>query len=185
MNPTLAIVIVVALGLVAVAAIVFGIVLLVRSLRQTGTRRTVISLIGRKEAILVSYKALWNVVQRLAEASDEELALFNEDPADEERRAFEEVASRMRITDDELKSTEVPRPLETVAMTMEDAARLIFEAASSVDGAGESDALTAAGEIDFQTIADAIGRMETELHEAAERYHVDDSSVMYGGGLYI
>ena len=184
MNAAIAITIVVVLSLVAVGAIVFGVVLLIRSLKASGTRRTVVTFIGRKEAILASYKALWNVVQRLAQASDEELSRFNEDPADEERRTFEEVASRMRIVEDELKSTEVPPGLETAAMTMEDAARLIFEAAGSVDGAGESDALTAAGEIDFQVIADAVARMETELHDTAARYHVDESS-LYGGGLYI
>ena len=184
MNGPIAIAVVAILAIVAVAAIVFGVVLLVRSVRVLGTRKTVVTLIGRKEAILAGYRALYNVVQRLAQSSDEELTHFNDDPNDEERRAFEEVASQMRILEDELKSTEVSRSLETVAMSMEDAARLIFEAAGSVDGAGETDALTAAGEIDFGVIAAAIERMESELREAADRNHVDERSV-YGGGLYI
>jgi hypothetical protein len=182
MNPGL--IIVGAVALLALAALVFGVFLLVRSLRARGTRRTIVALIGRKESILAAHRALWGVVERLAGADDRELYAFSTDPDSEERQSFVEIASQMRITEDELKNTEVARSLESVVMSMEDAARLIFEAARTVDGAGESDPLVAAGEIDFAAIAEAIACMESILHEAAERNHVDDRSV-YGGGLYI
>jgi len=181
---SVALIVIIAIVLVAVAALVFGSVMLFRSLRGAGTRRTIESLIGRKEAIVVSYRALWGVVERLSAASDEELDRFSSDPDDEERRIFQEIASQMRIMEDELKNTDVPRSLERVIITMEDTSRLIFEAAGSVDGAGETDALTAAGEIDFGAMAQAVERMESAVHETAQRHHVDESSV-YGGGLYI
>ena len=173
-------------ALLAVVALVFGLVLLVRSLRARGARHTIVGLIGRKEAIVAAHRALWNVVERLSAADDDELYRFSTDPDDEERRAFGEISSQMRITEDELKNTDVARSLEGVVMSMEDAARLIFEAAGAVDvdGEGEADPLTAASEIDFAAIGEAVERMETAVHEAAERNHVDDRSV-YGGGLYI
>ena len=178
------IIIVALVACVALVALVFGAVLLFLSLRARGVRRAVVALIGRKEAIVAACRAMRNLVERLAGATDEELHCFSSDPLDADRRAFGEVASQMRIAEDELKSTDVARSLESVVISMEDAARLIFEAAGSVDRAGESDALSAASEIDFAAITDAVARMESTLHEAAERSHVDDRSV-YGGGLHI
>ena len=180
----LGIIVVTAVAVLALAALAFGVVLLYRSLSARGTRHAIVGLIGRKEAIMSAHRALWNAVERLAEADDAALYRFSTDPEDEERLAFAEIASQMRITEDELKNTDVSRSLEGVVMTMEDAARLIFEAAGTVDGAGESDALVAASEIDFARIAAAVARMEESLHEAADRNRVDDRSV-YGGGLYI
>ena len=177
-------IVVIAVVVLALAALAFGGFLLFRTLGAGRRKRAVVALIGRKEAIVASYRALWNIVERLAGATDEDLHRFSSDPRDEERRAFDEVASQMHIMEDQLKNTDVSRSLEGVVMTMEDAARLIFEAASTVNGGGESEPLVAASEIDFAIISDAVARMESELHQAAERNHVDDRSV-YGGGLYI
>jgi len=182
MDPGLVAVIIIAV--VAVAAIAFGVVLLFRTLRGDSVRKSIVSLIGRKEAIRSAYDALYGAVERLANSDDAELARFNEDPEDEERKTFREVEAQMLIAEDELKNTDVPRSLEGITVMMEDTVRLVHEAAGSVDGAGETEPLAAAGEIDFSYIGSAVEHMEKELQETAERNHVEDRSV-YGGGLYI
>ena len=182
MNAPLVIIVVVAT--LAVVAVLFGAVLLSRSLQARGSTRAVVALVSRKEAILASYRALTGILDRLAIATDAQLDRFSVDPRDDERSALSEIASQMRITEDELKNTEVARSLERVVISMEDAARLIYESAGAVGGAGDTDPLSAASEIDLAAIAAAVGRMESALHEAAQHVHVDDHSI-YGGGLYI
>ena len=128
--------------------------------------------------------ALRRLAEHLAECTDRELERFASQPECEDRRAFGDVAMRMKIVHDELAATEVPHALEEITLDMEDVATSIGEAASAAEGREDGDALGGVARLDLVGITEQVRVMEDKLHALAVAHHVDDSSV-YGGGLYI
>jgi hypothetical protein len=94
-------------AVVAIAAIVVVSVVLWR--RQV--RRLLISLTGRRAAVLAAYRALESVFTSLAEADSEELTAFAMDASSMHRKALEELHSRMRMQSEELAELALPKKL--------------------------------------------------------------------------
>jgi hypothetical protein len=160
-------------------------VLLGRLLYVRQVRRSLLRLIGTREAIRAAARGLQQVLEHLLAAEDEALEVFAADATSEDRRALEELSARMRISADELKLLALPKRLWPVAEEMESAARAIADQAGAVGEAHGPDAvldrLTAIRPHDINAkMAEADERLELLL----DAFKVHDPAV-YGGGLYI
>lgn len=169
------------IAVLLIAGIVVGSILLWR--RQV--RRSLIGLIGRREAILAAYRALETVFTSLADGTAEELADFASDPSSVHRKALEELHSRMSMLSEELATLPLPKKLWAAAdMLASGAARIATEVAKVGSAEGPEDVLRALGEIDVAGIRSALAPMNAEIERLLAENKVVDPAV-YGGGMYI
>ncbi len=152
---------------------------------RTYVSRTMLRLVGRSEAIFAAADALIDTVERLSEASDEEIELFADDPESIERRALAEVRSRANILATELDHMPLPRKLVATAEALADAAYLVCRQADIVedDDTGLK-ALEALGSIDLGSVRAYTQKARSVMRQACDECGVDDTAV-YGGGLYL
>jgi hypothetical protein len=168
-------------AVVAIAAIVVVSVVLWR--RQV--RRLLISLTGRRAAVLAAYRALESVFTSLAEADSEELTAFAMDASSMHRKALEELHSRMRMQSEELAELALPKKLWEAADLLSAAAgSLAVETGRVGEASGPEGVLEALGRIDVAGITKAITPAEEEIDRLLAAHGVEDPAV-YGGGLYI
>ncbi len=173
--------IVVTVAVILIAGIVVGAVLLWR--RQI--RRSLIGLIGRREAILAAYRALETVFTSLADGSEQELSEFASDPESVHRKALEELHARMSLLSEELATLPLPKRLWPAAdLLAAGAARIGTEVAKVGSAEGPEAVLRSLGGIDVAGIRAALGPMNTEIDRLLTVNKVVDPAV-YGGGLYI
>jgi hypothetical protein len=169
-----------ALVAIGVAAAFLG-----RFLYLRQVRRSLVRLLGRLEAILASAKGLELVLEHLLSADDETLSTFAGDPTSEDRRALEDVATRMRIMGDDLHSMALPKRLWPSAEAMEAAARVVAQQAGGVGDAETPEAVLAAlAAVRIADINRAIDVSNEALEPLLLAFDVRDPAV-YGGGLYI
>lgn len=174
-----------ALALLGIIAVGVGSAFLGRVLYLQQVRRSLVKLLGRREAIVAAAKGLSLVIEHLLSGEDDALADFAFDQANDDRRAVMDVASRMRITYDDLRSMPLPKRLWPVAEEMEGAARLMSEQAGEVGKAqSPEEALDGLSAIRMQEIREHIALVNERLEPLLEAFRVDDPAV-YGGGLYI
>jgi hypothetical protein len=178
------IIIIVAVGCVLAIAAAFAAAYLYRVSRERRLRRGIAMLIMRQEAILAGSSSLLRLATHLAECTDRELSRFAAEPEGEDRRAFGDVAMRMRIVHDELASSEVPSTLEEITLDMEDIATAILDAALAAEAREGGDALEGVADMDLRGITERTSEMQDKLHHLAVEHKVEEGSV-YGGGLYI
>lgn len=172
--------ILVAAVIVAVAVAFLGRLLYVRQ-----AKRSLVRLIGVREAVRAAADGLQRVLQHLLEADDEALEVFAADPLSEDRRALEELAARMGIVADELKSLPLPKRLWGVAEQIEQAAHEIATQAGGVGDSASPDAvLDALARIRMADIRAELAAADDRLQPLLEAFKVSDAAV-YGGGLYI
>lgn len=172
------------LALLGVIAVGVAAVFLGRWLYRQQARASLVKVLSRREAIAAAGRALYGVLQRLT-TEDEVLERFASDPTSEDRKALEDIASRMRLTADELRTLALPKILWPVAEEMERVARLVAEQSGGVGRTlSFDDALDALGAIRIQAIRDEMSLVNQRLEPLLEEFHVDDPAV-YGGGLYI
>jgi hypothetical protein len=168
-------------AVVAIAAIVVTSIVLWR--RQV--RRALLSLTGRRAAVVAAYRALEGVFTSLADADSEELTAFAVDSTSVHRRALEELHSRMRMQSEELAEMALPKRLWTAADLLSTAAgSLAVETGRVGEASGPEGVLDALGKIDVAGITDAITPAEEEIDRLLAEHKVPDDAV-YGGGLYI
>lgn len=157
----------------------------VRALWLRATRKALVALVSRREAILAARRSLEEAVRHLADSDDEGLDAFARDPDHEDRRTLTEVASRMHIAFEELDTKALPSALVPVAEGLADAAYVVYEEAGRVGEATDPlevfDSLAA---IDLGRVASVYDQAAARVKAACERYHLDETAV-YGGGLYI
>lgn len=170
-----------ALGVILIAgAVVGGIWLWKRQVRSS-----LISLVGRREAIRASYRALESVFASLAEENPEELIAFAEQPENVRRKALEDVKDRMTMEVGELETVALPKSAWHCADLLGAAARKLRDEVAVITCASTPDAvLEAVAAIDVGSIRSAIAEAGTELDRLLTESKVDDAAV-YGGGLYI
>ncbi len=159
----------------------------VRALWLSSVHRTLVSLVGRREGILASRRALEAVIFHLAEGDDTGLEEFALHPESEDRRALAEVAASMEIAVEELDTRALPGSLVPVAEGLADAAFVVYEEAARVGESAEPEevfeALTA---IDLARVSTVFDAADGRLKTACKRYHLDEDEIaVYGGGLYI
>jgi hypothetical protein len=182
MEQTILLIVGVGCALVIVAAFVGA--YLYRVSRERRIRRAIGLLTVRQEAILAGCSSLRRLAEHLSECTDRDMERFASQPECEDRRAFGDVAMRMRIVHDELAATEVPHALEDVTLDMEDIASAIGDAAAAAEAREGGDALEGVARLDLRGITERVSAMQEQLHALAEEHDVEDGSV-YGGGLYI
>lgn len=173
--------------IVAFAVVVVGVVaaLLGRLLYVRQVKRSLVSLLGKREGILAAARGLELVLEHLLAADDATLGEFASDPASEDRHALEDIAQRMRIAADDLHSVALPKRLWTPAERMERAARIIAAQAGGVGEAATPElALAGLATIRMDEISAAIDEANTSLEPLMQAFDVRDPAV-YGGGLYI
>jgi hypothetical protein len=178
--------------LLGIALIVAGVIivgalgtLLGRTMYVRQVRRSLVRLIGTREAARAAYRGVEQVLEHLLSADDEALEVFAADPASEDRRALEELSARMRITADELKVLALPKRLWPAAEALELAARELSSQAGAVGEASVPDAvLDRLADIRVQEIKTRLASADEALETMLETFKVNDPSV-YGGGLYI
>ena len=170
-----------AVGVLVVAGVVVGGMWLWR--RQV--RRSLVALVGHREAIRAAYRALESVFASLAEEPPEELIAFAEDPENVRRKALDELRSRMSMEVDELENVALPKSAWHSADLLMAAAACLRDQVASITGAASSEAvLDAVGGIDVGGIRSSIAEAGTELDRVLHASGVVDPAV-YGGGLYI
>lgn len=173
------------LALIAVVAIGVGAAFLGRYLYGRQVRRSLVRLLGRREAILAASKGLELVIEHLLADEEDALTIFAADAGSEDRRAVDDVASRMHILADDLHVMALPKRLWPIAEDMERAARLLVEQAGGVGKAETPDAaLDALGAIRMQAVREQVSVIDTHLEPLLDAFRVHDPAV-YGGGLYI
>jgi hypothetical protein len=170
-----------AVGVLLIAgAVVGGIALWKRQVR-----RSLVGLVGRREAIRAAYRALESVFASLAEESTEELIAFAERPDNVRRKALEELRERMALEAEELEDVALPKTAWHDADLLMAAAVLIRDQISTITGAPDPDAvLGAVANIDVAAMRAALAEAGIELDRLLRESDVEDSAV-YGGGLYI
>lgn len=148
-------------------------------------RRSVVRLVGARESIRCADEALESVLDHLASADDEVLTSFASDANHEDRRALHELASKMRITGEDLAGLALPRSAWAAATLLERAAFRISEEAGRVGEPSDPLAvLEALAAVDTGAVRQARKTADVELDALRERYGVEETAV-YGGGLYI
>ncbi len=159
----------------------------VRALWLRSVRRTLVSLVGRREGILASRRTLDAVIVHLAEGDDATLEEFALHPESEDRRALTEVAASMEIATEELDTRALPGSLVPVAEGLADAAFVVYEEAARVGESTESEEVfEALAAIDLARVLAVFDAADGRLRTACERYHLDEEEIaVYGGGLYI
>ncbi len=173
------------LALIGVVAVAVAAAFLGRFLYMRQVRRSLVRLLGRREAVVAAANGLDLVIEHLSMGDDEALAVFASDPGSDDRRALEDVASRMRILADDLRVMPLPKRLWPVAEGMERAARLLAEQAGRVGEATTPDsALDALAEIRVQEVREQVLAVNADLQPLLDAFRVHDPAV-YGGGLYI
>lgn len=173
--------IIAAIGVLLIAGIVIGAVLVWR--RQV--RRSLIGLVSDRETLRASYRALEATFSALEADTAEEMADFQTNPANVQRKALEELGSRMAIQTDELQNVALPKKFWHCADLLMAASAKLRDEVSAIHGAQTPDAvLESVARIDVPGIAAAIAAAGTELDRLLRENNVEDPSV-YGGGLYI
>jgi hypothetical protein len=178
------ILLIVGIGCALAIAAAFAGAYIYRISRERRIRRGIGMLIARQEAILAGSSSLLRLATNLAECTDRDLARFAADPECEDRRAFGDVAMRMRIVHDELAASEVPAALEEITLDMEDASTAILEAAMAAEASEGGDALAGVADMDLRGITERTSEIQDKVHRLAVAHKVEEGSV-YGGGLYI
>lgn len=180
---SVAVVIVVSVAIVLVGAIAGAYA--ARALWRRQVRGYVIGLIGRREDVRSQARALEGVVEILSGAEDATLVAFATNPRTEERRTLADIAQRMTMASEELRTIALPKRLWAAANQLEVAARAVArEAAKAGEAPDPAAALDALAGVDLTAPEGAALRASEELHRLCEEYGVEDSAV-YGGGLYI
>lgn len=176
----------------AVIAIVAGVLLIIGAGvaafwfgRKELTRRALLRLVVRAEAVEAAEQALEESIKRLAIAGDTELEQFADDPESVERRTMEEVASRARLLTDELDRMAVPKGLVHVAEALADAAYLVSQEAERVrvDDIGPL-AFDKLASIDLKLVRRYAEKARLRVIDACDVCGLEDTAV-YGGGLYL
>lgn len=156
-----------------------------RALYVQQVRRSLVRLLSSREEITAAAKGMDRVIEHLLSDEDDVLATFAADAGSDERRAVDDIASRMTIAADHLRQVALPKSLWPVADDMERAARAL---AAQAGGVGEADspdgALDALAAIDLSEIREQMALVNEHLEPQLEAFRVDDPAV-YGGGLYI
>jgi hypothetical protein len=180
-NPWVLYGVVAAVSVLLIAGAVVGGIWLWR--RQV--RRSLIGLVGRREAIRAAYRGLEAVFTSLAEEPAEELIAFAEKPDNVRRNALEELRGRMAVQVDELENVALPKTAWHGAdLLMAAAARLRDEIATISDAPTPDAVLQAVADIDVSSMRSAIADAGVELDRLLHAAKIEDPSV-YGGGLYI
>jgi len=173
--------IIAAVGVLLIAGIVIGAILVWR--RQV--RTALIGLVGRREAIRAAYRALESVFAALAEDTAEEVTEFATNPGSVQRKALEELISRMAMQAEELQNVALPKKAWGCADLLMAAAVKLRDEVSAIHRAPTPDAVLAGvGRIDVAGIRAAIAAAGAELDRLLHENRIEDPSV-YGGGLYI
>lgn len=162
-----------------------GAAFLGRVLYSRQVHRSLIALLGRREAIVAAARGIERVIEHLLSADDATLTAFAADPASEDRRAIGDIAIRMRLAADDLRQMALPKRLWSLAEDMERASAEIAKQAGAVGEADTPDAaLDALAAIHMQEIRDDIAVVNARLEPLLDAFRVNDPAV-YGGGLYI
>lgn len=149
------------------------------------TRRALLRLLARAEAVQAATGALTVTVERMATASDEELEVFATDATSIERRALAEIASRSAILVDELDRTPMPRKFVPLAEALADAAYVVHDQSSKVQDEDRGDlALDALASLDLGIVRAYTEKARILLKGACDVCGLDETAV-YGGGLYL
>ncbi|MDO8914703.1 MAG: hypothetical protein Q7W16_01310 [Coriobacteriia bacterium] len=181
MDPLWLYIIVAVVAILLVAGIVVASVMLWR--RQV--RRSIIALVGRREAVMAAYRGLESVFTSLAAADADELAAFATDATSVQRRALEELHARMRIQSEELVELALPKRLWNAADLLGTAAGVLAVETGRVGEAiGPEGVLDALGEVDVAAISAALLPANEEIDVQLAARDIGDPAV-YGGGLYI
>lgn len=173
--------IITAVGVLLIAGIVIGSLLLWR--RQL--RRSLIALVGRRESIRAAYRALESIFAALSAETPEGITRFAIDPASEHRKALEELQRRMNIQVEELQAIALPKQFWHCADMLQAAASKMRDEVVKINVAPSPEAvLNGVGTIDVAGIRSAMAAAGTELERLLRENNVEDPAV-YGGGLYI
>ncbi|PKQ17295.1 MAG: hypothetical protein CVT67_00335 [Actinobacteria bacterium HGW-Actinobacteria-7] len=152
---------------------------------RTFERRSLLRIVVRTEAVEAAGQALFDVFSRLAEAGDEELTAFADEPESSERRALYEVALKADMISDELDRMRLPRSLIAVAGSVADAAFLVSKEARAVDESDTGDvALEHMSAVDLATVRAYTDQARRRVHESCVECGLEETNV-YGGGLYL
>lgn len=174
--------IIIAVGVALIAGIVVASMVLWR--RQV--QRSVVSLVGRREAIVAAYKGLESVFASIAEADEDEITAFAVEPGSVHRKALEELHARMRIQADELATVALPKDMWKAADLLGTAAAaLAIETGRVGEATSPEGVLDALGAIDVTDVKAAIEAAGAEVGRLSEAHHVEADPSVYGGGLYI
>lgn len=149
------------------------------------TRRSLVALIARKEALASAMRSLREWMESLADADLATWVGFVGDEDSVERRALGEIAHRAEIVAVESAAMPLPRVLHMLAEDLEGLARILHETSSRVDKATDPDAvLDGVGEVDLGSMEQRMAAIEAEIENLKSEYEVTDAAV-YGGGMYI
>lgn len=148
-------------------------------------RRLLLRLVVRTEAVEAASSALSDALTRLANASDDDLLAFAQDPDSVERRVLHEVASRGNILAGELDRMPLPGRLVAAAEALADAAFVVCEEASRVTDESESgDSLEQLTSMNLSRVREYTRKARHVLSGVCEACGFDETAV-YGGGLYL
>jgi hypothetical protein len=148
-------------------------------------RKSLIGLVGRREAIRAAYRALESVFASLAEEPADELIAFADSPDNVRRKALEELRGRMALEVDELENVALPKNAwHDADLLMAAAAKVRDEIATIGAASGDDAVLEAVANIDVAGMRSAIAEAGVELDRLLHASNVEDPAV-YGGGLYI
>ena len=173
--------IVATVGVLVIAGIVVGSILLWR--RQV--RRSLVGLVGRREAVSAAYRGLEAVFAARGGDDAGVVSEFALDPASTHRKALEELQTRMAIEVEELQNVALPKRFwQTADLLMAAAAKVRDEVGRINQAPTPEGVLDAVAAIDVTGIRSAIAIAGEELDRQLRETGVDDSAV-YGGGLYI
>ncbi len=168
---------------VAATAAIAGTVFAARHAWRRQVRRYLVGLLGRREAIDASVKAIESTLISLRGGTVAEMVAFAELES-EERRTFAEIGDRMEIERGELAALPLPKSLWPLADSLGVAAGALADQAGRVGASSGEDALDALMRMDLSEARATIVRADGYIAELSAVYDLTDPAV-YGGGLYI
>lgn len=174
-----------AIAAIGAAAAAGGAFVLARVLWRVQVRRYVVRLVGRLEAVRAGWRTLKDVVERLAQADDEEMTAFATDPGHLDRKALAEVSSQQSIAHEELATMALPKQLWPVAEALAEAASALADESGRVgETAGAQEVLSGLERIDLARAQRFVAAGEERVGGVCDEYGIEEAAV-YGGGLYI
>lgn len=170
------------IGVVTVALIAVTVVLSRIAWRRQ-VRRYLVGLIGRREAVGAALNSIDASLRALALLKVEDIIAFSQSDS-EERRAFAEIASRMRMQGAEIAELPLPKSLWRLADALGASATGLSEQAGGVGDSEGDVALDALIAMNLVAVRSALAEADGFIADLSAVYDLSDPSV-YGGGLYI
>ncbi len=161
---------------VVTGVLIAATVVLARLTWRRQMTRYLMDLAGRRDVIATGINSIEAVVQTLAAKDTDGLVAFAEADS-EERTAFVEIATRMRIEAGELETLALPKRLWPLANALGQAATALAAQASAIGDVSGLDSIEALADLDLVAARAFFAQADDEIRSMSDMYGLTDATM--------